>query len=167
LLHCNIFYKGITMFKNTPFEAAAKAMQDSAAKLNPAAAQEAVKAMQENLKAWGDMAQSQAKAAQAAVVESVESMKSVKAPQEAIESMKSSAEMTMAMAAKHLKEATALGVAQFQASIDALEKSHPAPEALANVGKTLKAAAASMETAVDAALKNSAAALAAVKKSSK
>jgi hypothetical protein len=153
------------MFKNTPFEAAAKAMQDSAAKLNPAAAQEAVKAMQENLKAWGDMAQSQAKAAQAAVVESVESMKSVKAPQEAIESMKSSAEMTMAMAAKHLKEATALGVAQFQASIDALEKSHPAPEALANVGKTLKAAAASMETAVDAALKNSAAALAAVKKS--
>ena len=153
------------MFKNTPFEAAAKAMQDSASKLNPAAAQEAVKAMQENLKAWGDMAQSQAKAAQAAVVESVESMKSVKAPQEAIESMKSSAEMTMAMAAKHLKEATALGVAQFQASIDALEKSHPAPEALANVGKTLKAAAASMETAVDAALKNSAAALAAVKKS--
>ena len=155
------------MFKNTPFEAAAKAMQDSAAKLNPAAAQEAVKAMQENLKAWGDMAQSQAKAAQAAVVESVESMKSVKAPQEAIESMKSSAEMTMAMAAKHLKEATALGVAQFQASIDALEKSHPAPEALANVGKTPKAATASMETAVDAALKNSAAALAAVKKSSK
>ncbi len=152
------------MFKNTPFEAAAKAMQDSAAKLNPAAAQEAVKAMQENLKAWGDMAQSQAKAAQAAVVESVESMKSVKAPQDAIESMKSSAEMTMAMAAKHLKEATALGVAQFQASIDALEKSHPAPEALANVGKTLKAAAASMETAVDTALKNSAAALAAVKK---
>jgi hypothetical protein len=155
------------MFKNTPFEAAAKAMQDSATKLNPAAAQEAVKAMQENLKAWGEMAQSQAKAAQAAVVESVESMKSVKAPQDAIESMKSSAEMTMAMAAKHLKEATALGVAQFQASIDALEKSHPAPEALANVGKTLKAAAASMETAVDAALKNSASALAAVKKSSK
>jgi hypothetical protein len=165
LLHCNIFYKGTTMFKNTPFEAAAKAMQDGAAKLNPAGAQEAAKAMQENLKAWGDMAQSQAKAAQAAVVESVEALKSVKAPQEALESMKSSAEMTMALAAKHLKEATALGVAQFQASIDALEKSHPAPEALANVGKTLKAAAASMETAVDAALKNGAATLAQVKKS--
>jgi hypothetical protein len=153
------------MFKNTPFEAAAKAMQDSASKFNPAAAQEAAKAVQDNLKAWGDLAQSQAKAAQAAVAESVEALKTSKAPQEAFESVKTSAEATLALAAKHLKEATALGVAQFQASIDALEKSHPAPETLANVGKTLKAAAASMETAVDAALKNSAATLASVKKS--
>jgi hypothetical protein len=153
------------MFKNTPFEAAAKAMQDSAAKFNPAAAQEAAKAVQDNLKAWGDLAQSQAKAAQAAVAESVDALKTIKAPKEAFESVKTSAEVTLALAAKHLKEATALGVAQFQASIDALEKSHPAPEALANVGKTLKAAAASMETAVDAALKNSAATLASVKKS--
>ena len=152
------------MFKNTPFEAAAKAMQDSAGKFNPAAAQEAVKPMMDNLKAWGDLAQSQAKAAQAALTESVDSLKSIKAPQEALESIKTSAETTMAMAAKHLKEATALGVAQFQASIDALEKASPAPEGLANVGKTLKAAAASMETAVDAALKNSAAAVASIKK---
>ena len=79
--------------------------------------------------------------------------------------MKASAETGMALAAKHMKEATALGVAQFQASVDALEKTHPAPEALANVGKTLKAAAATMETAVDTALKNGAAAVAAVKKS--
>jgi hypothetical protein len=165
LLRCNIFYKGHIMFKNTPFEAAAKAIQDNAAKLNPAAAQEAAKAVQDNLKAWGEMAQNQAKAAQAAVVESVEALKASKAPQEAFESIKTSAEVTIALAAKHLKEATALGVAQFQASIDALEKNHPAPEALANVGKTLKAAAASMETAVDAALKNSAATLASVKKS--
>jgi hypothetical protein len=153
------------MFKNTPFEAAAKAIQDNAAKFNPAAAQEAAKAVQDNLKAWGDLAQSQAKAAQAAVTESVDALKTIKAPQEAFESVKTSAEVTLALAAKHLKEATALGVAQFQASIDALEKSHPAPEALANVGKTLKAAAASMETAVDTALKNSAATLASVKKS--
>ncbi|MFZ4626550.1 MAG: HDOD domain-containing protein [Rhodoferax sp.] len=59
--------------------------------------------------------------------------------------------------------ATALGVAQFQASIDALEKSHPTPGAMANVGKTLKAAAASMETALDTVLKTGAAAVAAIK----
>lgn len=152
------------MFKNTPFEVAAKTLQESAAKFNPAAAQDAVKPMMDNLKAWGDMAQSQAKAAQSAVAESLETLKSSKAPQDAFESVKASAETTMALAAKHLKEATALGVAQFQASIDALEKSHPAPETLANVGKTLKAAAATMETAVDNALKSGAAAVASIKK---
>jgi hypothetical protein len=152
------------MFKNTPFEAAAKAIQDNAAKFNPAAAQEAAKVVQDNLKAWGDLAQSQAKAAQAAVAESVEALKTVKAPQDAFESVKTSTEATLALAAKHLKEATALGVAQFQASIEALEKSSPAPESLAQVSKTLKAAAATLETTLDTALKNGAAAIAAVKK---
>jgi uncharacterized secreted protein with C-terminal beta-propeller domain len=165
LLHCNIFYKGHIMFKNTPFEAIAKTMQDNAGKFNPAAAQEAIKPVMDNLKAWGDMAQSQAKATQAAVAESVETLKSSKAPQEAFASMQASAETGMALAAKHLKEATALGVAQFQASIEALEKSSPAPESLAQVSKTLKAAAATMETALDTALKNGSAAVAAVKKS--
>jgi uncharacterized secreted protein with C-terminal beta-propeller domain len=153
------------MFKNTPFDAVAKSLKENAEKFTPAAAQEAVKPVMDNLKAWGDMAQTQAKAAQAAVVESVESLKASKAPQDAFEAMKASAETGMALAAKHMKEATALGVAQFQASVDALEKTHPAPEALANVGKTLKAAAATMETAVDTALKNGAAAIAAAKKS--
>lgn len=152
------------MFKNTPFDAIAKTMKDSAEKFNPAAAQEAMKPVMDNLKAWGDMAQAQAKAAQAAVTESVDAIKGTKAPQEAFDAIKTSAEATMALAAKHLKEATALGVAQFQTSIEALEKSSPAPEALASVGKTLKAAAAAMETAVDAALKNGAAAVAAAKK---
>lgn len=153
------------MFKNTPFEAAAKTLQENAAKFNPAAAQEAVKPMMDNLKAWGDLAQNQAKAAQAAVTESLATLKDSKAPQDAFESVKASAETTMALAAKHLKEATTLGVAQFQASIDALEKSHPAPETLATVGKSLKAAAANMEAAIDTALKNGAAAVASVKKS--
>lgn len=152
------------MFKNTPFEAAAKTLQENAAKFNPAAAQEAVKPMLDNLKAWGELAQNQAKAAQAAVTESMESLKNSKAPQEAFEHIKSSAESNMTLAAKHLKEATALGVAQFQASIEALEKSHPAPETLASVTKTLKAAAATMENAVDTALKNGAAAVASIKK---
>lgn len=152
------------MFKNTPFEAIAKTMQDSAGKFNPAAAQEAIKPVMDNLKAWGDMAQSQAKAAQAAVAESVETLKSSKAPQEAFASMQASAEAGMTLAAKHLKEATALGVAQFQSSLEALEKSHPAPEALAGVSKTLKAAAANLESALDSALKTGAAAVASVKK---
>ena len=152
------------MFKNTPFEAAAKTLQENAAKFNPAAAQEAVKPMMDNLKAWGDLAQNQAKAAQAAVAESMETLKSSKAPQEAFDAIKTSAESSMTLAAKHLKEATALGVAQFQASIEALEKTHPAPETLSSVAKTLKAAAASMETAVDTALKNGAAAVASIKK---
>jgi hypothetical protein len=153
------------MFKNTPFEAITKTLQDNAGKFNPAAAQEAIQPVMDNLKAWGEMAQSQAKAAQAAVAESVESLKSSKAPQDAIECLQTSAETGMALAAKHLKEATALGVAQFQASIQAFEKLHPAPESLSSVSKTLKAAAATMETALDTALKNGAAAVAAVKKS--
>ena len=151
------------MFENTPFEAIAKTMQDSAGKFNPAAAQEAIKPVMDNLKAWGEMAQSQAKANQAALTESVSSLQNVKAPQDAFAAMQASAEAGMALAAKHLKEATALGVAQFQASMEALEKSSPAPEGLANVTKTLKAAAAAMETALDTALKNGEAAVAAVK----
>ena len=42
MLHCNIF-KGISMFKNTPFEAIAKTMSESAPKFNPAAMQDAIK----------------------------------------------------------------------------------------------------------------------------
>ncbi|MBV5322561.1 MAG: hypothetical protein JZU60_01850 [Ilumatobacteraceae bacterium] len=152
------------MFENTPFEAIAKTMQDNAGKFNPAAAQEALKPVMDNLKAWGEMAQSQAKATQAAMTESVETLKGIKAPQDAFEAMQASAGTGMALATKHLKEATALGVAQFQASIEALEKTHTVPESLASVTQTLKAAAAAMETALDTALKNGEAAVAAVKK---
>ena len=55
------------MSKTTPFDSIAKSMKDSADKFNPAAAQEAVQPMMDNLKAWGDLAQKQAQVAQAAV----------------------------------------------------------------------------------------------------
>ena len=66
------------MFKNTPFEAIAKSMTDAAPKFNPAAVQDAIKPAQDNLKAWADLAQSQAKEAQAVLTETVESMKAIK-----------------------------------------------------------------------------------------
>ena len=147
------------MFTNTPFESVAKSMKESAEKFNAGSAQDAVKPVMDNLKAWGDLAQKQAQAAQAAVTETVETFKSIKEPQAAFEAMKASAESAMAMATKNVKDATALSVAQFNASVDSIEKSHPAPEAFANVGKNLKAAAATVENAVESGLKNGAAAL--------
>ena len=144
------------MFSNNPFEAAAKTMKDSAEKFNPAAAQEAFKPVMDHLKAWGDLAQKQA---QASIAETVESFKSVKEPQAAFEAMKASAENSIAIATKNLKDVTALGVAQFNSSVDALEKAHPAPEVFANVGKSLKTAASSMETALESAMKNGVAAV--------
>ena len=149
------------MFTNTPFESAAKTMKANAEKFNPAAMQDAVKPVMENLKAWGDLAQKQAQVAQAAVAETVESFKSIKEPQAAFEAMKASAENGIAMATKNLKDVTALGVAQFNSSVDALEKAHPAPETFANVGKSLKAAASAVENALESAMKNGAAAVAA------
>lgn len=147
------------MFSNTPFEAAAKTMKANAEKFNPAAAQEAFKPVMDHLKAWGDLAQQQAQVAQASIAETVESFKSVKEPQAAFEAMKASAENSIAIATKNLKDVTALGVAQFNSSVDALEKAHPAPEVFANVGKSLKTAASTMETALDSAMKSGAAAV--------
>lgn len=148
------------MFTNTPFESAAKTMKANAEKFNPAAAQEAFKPMMEHLKAWGELAQKQAQVAQASIAETVESFKSVKEPQAAFEAMKASAENGLAMATKNLKDVTALGVAQFNTSIDALEKASPAPEVFANVGKSLKSAASSMETALESAMTKGSAAVA-------
>lgn len=146
------------MSKTTPFDSIAKSMKDSADKLNPAAAQEAVKPMMDNLKAWGDLAQKQAQVAQAAVAETMEAFKGINQPQAAFEVMKASAENAILMASKNLKDVTALGVAQFNSTVDAIEKSAPAPEAFASVGKSLKAAASTMENAVESALKTGAAA---------
>ncbi len=145
------------MFTNTPFETIAKTMKENAEKFNPAAAQEAFKPVMENLKAWGDLAQQQAQAAQAAITETVESLKGVKEPQAAFSVLKASAESSIAIATKNLKDVTALGIAQFNSSVDAIEKAHPAPEAFAAVGKSLKTAAATMEKTLETALKNGAA----------
>ena len=145
------------MFTNTPFESAAKTFKENAEKFNPAAAQEAFKPVMDQLKAWGELAQTQAQAAQASIAETVESFKSIKEPQAAFEALKASAENGIAIATKNLKDVTALGVAQFNSSVDALEKAYPAPEAFATVGKSLKSAASALESA----LKNGAAAVAA------
>ncbi len=150
------------MFKNTPFEAIAKTMSESAPKMNPVALQEAIKPVQDNLKAWADLAQVQAKEAQAVIAETVESIKGAKDPQAAFELMKASAEAGMAIFAKNLKAATSLSVDQFHSSVDAIEKALPAPEAFASVAKNLKAAASTAESTLDTALEKGAAAVASV-----
>jgi hypothetical protein len=155
------------MFNNTPFEAVAKTMQESAAKLNPAAMQDAIKPVQENLKAWADMAQAQAKEAQAALAETVESIKGAKDPQAAFEVFKASAEAGMAMFAKNLKAATSLSVGQFQSGVDAVEKAHPAPEAFASVAKNLKAAASTAESTLGSVMEKGASMAASVASSTK
>jgi TPR repeat protein len=147
------------MFTNTPFDAIAKTMKANAEKFNPAAAHEAFKPVTENLKAWADLAQKQAQIAQSAIAETVESFKSVKEPQAAFEAMKASAENGIAIATKNLKDVTALGVAHFHSGVDALEKTHPAPDAFANVGKGLKTAATAMENALDSVVKSGTAAV--------
>lgn len=147
------------MFTNTSFESIAKTMKENAEKFNPAASQEAFKPVMEQLKAWGDLAQKQAQVAQAAVAETVESFKNIKEPKAAFEAMKASAENSVAMASQNLKDVTALGFAQFQSSIDALQKAHPAPEAFASMAKGLKDAASTAENALESAMKNGAAAV--------
>jgi hypothetical protein len=155
------------MFKNTPFEAIAKTLSESAPKFDPAAMQDAIKPAQDNLKAWADLAQNQAKEAQAAIAETVESIQGIKDPQAAFEVMKASAEAGMAMFAKNLKDATALSFGQFHSTIDAVEKAHPAPEAFASVAKNLKAAATTAENTLDSVMEKSAAAVASVSPASK
>jgi hypothetical protein len=155
------------MFKNTPFEAIAKTISQSAPKFNPAAMQDAVKPAQDNLKAWADLAQQQAREAQAALTETMASTKDIKDPQAAFEIMKASAEAGMAMFAKNLKEATSLSFTQFHNGVDAVEKAHPAPEAFAPVAKSMKAAATSAESALDSAMEKGAAAVASLAPASK
>jgi hypothetical protein len=155
------------MFKNTPFEAIAKTMSESAPKFNPSAVQDAIKPAQENLKAWADLAQAQAKEVQAAMTETVESMKSAKDPQAAFDAFKASAEAGMALFAKNLKEASTLSVGQFHSTVDAIEKAHPAPETFAAVAKNLKAAASTAENALDTAMEKGASLAASVAPGSK
>ena len=155
------------MFKNTPFEAIAKSMSESAPKFNATSMQDAVKPMQENLKAWADLAQHQAKEVQAAITETMASIKDVKDPQAAFEIMKASAEAGMAMFAQNLKEATSLSVGQFHSTVDAVEKAHPAPEAFAPVAKNLKAAATTAESTLDSVMEKGAAVVASASKAKK
>ena len=156
-VHCNKFSKGAKMFTNTPFEAIAKSISESAPQFNPAALQDAIKPAQDNLKAWADLAQRQATEAQAVFAQAYESMKGIKDPQAALEAFKASSEASMALIAKNLQEATSLSVDQFHAAVDAVEKSHPAPEAFAAVAQNLKAAASTAESNLASALEKASA----------
>ena len=144
------------MFKNTPFEAISKSMTESAPKFNLGAAQEAMRPLQDNLKAWADLAQSQAAEAQAAMMETVEAVKGAKDPQAAFEAFKASSEAAMALFQKNLKDAVALSVTQFHDTVDAVQKAHPAGESLAPLAKGLKAAASSAESTLDTAMQKGA-----------
>ena len=73
--------------------------------------------------------------------------------------MQASAENTIALATQNLKDVTALGVAQFTSSVDAMEKASPAPEAMSGLTKGMKDAAAKIETSMETALNNGTAAI--------
>ena len=119
------------MFTNTPFESAVKTMFAGAEKFNPVAGYYTAKVLMANLKEWGDLAQAQAQASQAAAAESVEAFNGIKEPQAAFDALKANAEKGIALAVKHMKEATALSVEQFNAGVDMVHERHPAPEAFA------------------------------------
>jgi hypothetical protein len=144
------------MFKNTPFEAIAKSMTESAPKFDLGAAQEALRPLQDNLKAWADLAQSQVAQAQAALMDTVEAVKGAKDPQAAFEAFKTSSETAMALFQKNLKDSMALSVTQFHDTIDAVQKAHPAGESFAPIANGLKAAASSAESNLDAVMQTTA-----------
>lgn len=137
---------------NNPFETITNTMKENLAKFNPAASQETFAPVMDNLKAWGELIQTQAQTAQATMAETVESFKNIKEPQAAFEVMKALAERNMAIAMQNLKDVSALGFAQFHANVDALQKAHPAPEAFAPVAKGLKDAASQMENALESTM---------------
>ena len=95
------------MFTNTPFESAVKTMFAGAEKFNPVAGYYTAKVLMANLKAWGDLAQAQAQASQAAAAESVEAFNGIKEPQAAFDALKANAEKGIALAgvAKGMKTA--------------------------------------------------------------
>ena len=95
------------MFTNTPFESAVKTMFAGAEKFNPLAGYYTAKVLMANLKEWGDLAQAQAQASQAAAAESVEAFNGIKEPQAAFDALKANAEKGIALAgvAKGMKTA--------------------------------------------------------------
>ncbi len=142
------------MYAQQPFESFAQSIAVSVPKFDPAVIQASWQQAQDNLKAWGELAQSQAQAAQAAAAETVEAFKGIKDPQAALAVLQSTAASNVALATKHLKAATALSVEQFNAALDSVAKNHPAPEAFAGFAKGLKAAVAAASQSMDAALQS-------------
>ena len=155
------------MFKNTPFEAIVKSMSENAPRFDMATTQEALRPLQDNLKAWADLAQSQAAQAQSALLETVELVKEAKSPQAAFEAFKDSSANAIALFQQNLKEAVALSVSQFHATVDAVQQAHPSGERLAPLAKSLKAGASTAESALHTALEKGAAISASVSSATK
>ena len=155
------------MFKNTPFEAVAKAMSEGAPKLDPSAVQATVTAMQDNLMAWGNLAQSQAQAVQASVSKTMAALQGATDPQSALEAIKSSASDGVSLTSQNLQGVTSLAMAQFLAGVDAMEKASPMPESCAAVTQALRTAASNFENAVNAALDKASATVVAAKPAAK
>nr|WP_315464745.1 hypothetical protein [uncultured Rhodoferax sp.] len=140
------------MFTNTPFDAIAKSMAVLAPKSDLGTAQEAFRTLQDRLKAWADLAQSQAAEVQTAIWGTVEAVQGAKDPQAAFDALKTSSETAAALFQQNLKASVALSVAQFHDTMDAVQKAHPAGDAFAPVANGLKAAASSVESHLDAVL---------------
>ena len=147
------------MLTNKSFKSAQKTIKPSAEKFPPAATQEAFQPMADNLKAWGDLVQEQAQASQAAVTETFEAFKSIKEPKAAFDIMSAFAENLMAMTAKNIKDAVALGVAQFKGNVVSLEKNLPASEAVTSIANGMKEAASKVESSVESSVDDGAAAV--------
>lgn len=144
------------MSTNTSYDSIANTMKDNLAKFNPAASQEALAPVMDNLKAWGELIQTQTQTAQAAMAETVELFKGIKEPQAAFEAMKAAAEQSLALASQNMKDAMALSFEQFQSGVDTLQKAYPAPEAFAPMAKGLKDAASAMQNVLESAMNKSA-----------
>ena len=140
----------------TQIDDIAYTMKENLAKLNPAASQETLVSVMDNLKAWSELIQLQTQKAQAAMAETVELFKGIKEPQAAFEAMKAVAEQSLALASQNMKDATALSFEQFQSGVDVLQKAYPAPEAFAPVAKGLKDAASTMQNFLESAMNKSA-----------
>jgi hypothetical protein len=140
------------MFTSNPFEPVTKALLNGVGKLSSDDAQGAAKAMMDSLRAWGDLAQTQAQAVQAASVEAVEEFKSVRDPMAAFEAFKTNTQKMLALTANHLQESMALSIEQFNSGVDLLQERHPTPDVFAPVAHGMKKAASAMESGVLAAL---------------
>jgi hypothetical protein len=147
------------MSNDKSFESAARTMKSNAEKFIPAGNQDAFQPMMDNLKAWGDLAQEQAQASQAALTETFEALRGIKEPQAAFNAITAFAQNAMAMATQNFKDAVALSMAQFKGNVASLEKNLPASEAVTGIVNSMKDAASSMENSLNSAVNDGASAV--------
>ena len=140
------------MFPNNPFESVTKTLLNGVGKLSSDDAQGLVKEMVDSLRAWGDLVQTQAQAAQAASMEAVEEIKAVRDPMGAVEAFKTNTQKMLALTTTHLQETMALSIEQFNAGVDLLQERHPTPDAFAPMAHGMKKAASALESGVLAVL---------------